>query len=1037
MRMCRRIFVPMLVVVVCGALGSFCSGQDLPPCPEISIPRCDTAPVIDGDLGDVCWRNAAPIETFYLLGGVKTTDAVSVKTVRDDMWLYFAFDIKLPNTEAMSPMSTEHDGNLSYDDSVELFFDPGTDGETYLHYMLGATNVRAERLCPNRGQSKDMTWDEPWRSATRIGKTGWQAEMAVPLSVLAAQGDLSKAKMNIGATRVIFTLGHMNVKIGVNRESSSWSAVKSRFHNPDRFGVVKGLEGVSKPREPLLVSTQKVKTGRYTADAGGKFSYDVQGELRSFTGQAGNIQLTIEDIPVVGSSETLRQEVSIAKAGVVPFNFKVPVKAFGARSAKLRLLDPANGEILQELTLRDMSDLSLMRSYARRSYFTTEENAEVVCEIGLPESELAGAVLVAKDASGVEAARATDIQPRSILPLPLKGMQNGSHKISVELQRKTGGTLIRQEVEIVKRAPKPGCEWKIDWADKTLLNNGVPFFPFGVMPFGLKNQDELAKDIADAGFNSIVRWARVPVEDVDQLEEVASKYGLYIIENPPYYRVEPKPGDEPPKPEPGMTWQEQTILQFDWNMSHIFLPGAKKVMNHPSVIAWYLWDEPQGTDRMADCLSRFHDKLNELDGYHPTEVLYIPPVPEGQMFSKSCEILGIDPYWVPGAGAGDMGNPNRVGKQTWLARRRADQDLKLAWVTPCADYFSGSRMRIITADEQRVQTYLALIHGAKGLLYFRYPFLHQSTHDAFKQLGAEMKTLGPACAAGDITQTIKYTPVDFDPINNGFPDVQAALKRNPDGGFLLLAANWRAYPVEVSFALSALGQSGNVKILFGGKGERKVENGRFSDTIAAMDTRVYAFAESGAVKTPVSIAVDVKPLTEKTDPLYSAVAFPDSGVPGKRNLVRNPGFEDCSLLGMPDYNSFWNLPYPANLWRIGDSRGVNTIGLDTEKPYEGKNCLRIDGGTMRFILAPKIDKTTKFVFSAWMRGAPGSTAKFQGPGMDSKMVCKPTNDWQRFHQVIEVKPNADCFYGVRCSNGPVWIDAIQFEKGSELTDYEK
>jgi len=294
---------------------------------------------------------------------------------------------------------------------------------------------------------------------------------------------------------------------------------------------------------------------------------------------------------------------------------------------------------------------------------------------------------------------------------------------------------------------------------------------------------------------------------------------------------------------------------------------------------------------------------------------------------------------------------------------------------------------------------------------------------------------------------IAYSPVAFDPLNNGFPDVQVSLKRNPSGGYILLAANWKPYPVDVAYTVSLLGQSGNIRLLFDRNKTYKVEKGGFSDTIAAMDTRAYAITADIGATTPISICVNVKAHPEKTDPFYAAVALPDSGVPGKKNLIRNPGFEECSVPGMPDYNSMFNIPSERNKgWRIGDSRGVDLdIAVDTNKPFEGKNCLRMNAGKgssfLRFYLDPMVEHPTQFVFSAWVRGngTPGNKVQFFGPGTDGKKSYALTNEWQRIHQVITLPapPHDGSYYGFYIRKGTVWIDAMQFEKGTEPTDYEK
>ena len=48
--------------------------------------------------------------------------------MRDDTWLYFAFRCKNKTMRTMEPIGTRENQMVARDDSVEVFFDPGTDG---------------------------------------------------------------------------------------------------------------------------------------------------------------------------------------------------------------------------------------------------------------------------------------------------------------------------------------------------------------------------------------------------------------------------------------------------------------------------------------------------------------------------------------------------------------------------------------------------------------------------------------------------------------------------------------------------------------------------------------------------------------------------------------------------------------------------------------------------------------------------------------------------------------------------------------------
>lgn len=1012
--------------------------------PELILTRCATPPVVDGELADAAWEKAAPITDFHVLGSTSAAgDTISARAVRDDEWLYLAFTIQLPHPEAITTRAADHDGPIAMDDSIDLLFDPGTDGQLYLHYMLSVANVRGERRVTNYGASKDKSWNVPWRSGTTITKTGWQAELAIPLSVLAEEGPLDKLTLNMGVTRVLLTLGLMNAPVASRRENASWAPVKRSFNETARFGSVKGLTNF-KPKLPLLVSAGNVQTTPYRKDEQAGFVYEVSGTVNSFNARTGTVRVMAEDRPELGQPTTITQTIAIEQAGTTPFSLLVPVATPSARRAELSLCNPVTGEKLQTVPLRDISDMRLLRAYARLSYYTTEPDAGIVCEIGLPAESLNDCRLTATDAHGSRLAESTHVTPQALLAVPLSTLATGTHTITVTLLFPDGKAAITQQVELVKRAPNPGCEWKIDRRDKVILNNGKPFFPFGVMSITLSTNinDQSARDLAEMGFNAVVRWGRTPLDKIEDALDLGQKYGFKIIDFPAYWSYTPVPGDEPPQTPPNTHWQEAAAMQTDWRVDRIYLPGVKRIMHHPSLMAYYLWDEPQDHLGTAAAIDRYNRRLNETDGYHPTEVLYIPPVPEGAAFSDNCDILGVDPYWVPGAGSkGDLGNPNRVGYQTWLARRRADRDLKLAWITPCAERWSGTRMRFITENEQRVQTYLSLIHGAGALLYFVHPFQHQATRDTFKRLGVEMKTLGPACATPEVAQTVRYSPTPFDPVNNVFPDVQVALKRNPAGNAILLAANWRPYPVDMTACLSGAGGIGTIRSLFGRALPLESTDGIVTDTIEAMGTRAYTVETRS--DEPVLIDVALTAIPDKTDLFFTKLALPDSGEPGKKNILRNSSFEECSLPGMADYYHDMRTRY-AGVYgsrAIGDTRGDAGAGVVTNQPFDGQRCLRLQAekGVNSFLLfnvAPNVQKPTPFVFSAWVRGDgnPGATVEFYRP-VGKSLV--PTSDWQRMSVTGTVSQATLIGFTVQSTaTNDVWIDAMQFELGTTLTPYE-
>ena len=138
----------------------------------------------------------------------------------------------------------------------------------------------------------------------------------------------------------------------------------------------------------------------------------------------------------------------------------------------------------------------------------------------------------------------------------------------------------------------------------------------------------------------------------------------------------------------------------------------------PPVSTW-----TTGSARGADTFNAFLDR-----SYYTTESAAVVVCQVGEPAAKAAgsHCLGTDPYWIPGA-SGYRGNVNYVSKITYLTKKRADQRRQVTWSVPMAEYWSGIRKRAIMPKEQFAQTYLAVIHGAKAISFFRWPFKVEQT----------------------------------------------------------------------------------------------------------------------------------------------------------------------------------------------------------------------------------------------------------------------------------------------------------------------
>jgi hypothetical protein len=716
--------------------------------------------------------------------------------------------------------------------------------------------------------------------------------------------------------------------------------------------------------------------------------------------------------------------------------------------------------------------------YLDRSYYTTEPTALVVCRTDDLTLERTAGEIIAKGVNGRTLARHSEFRPDIRLAIPIRELPIGQHTITVSVLDRSGRPIASRVLNLVKRVPKPGCEWKIDQVNRIILRNGEPFFPHGILMSG--SEDDFAQ-AAKIGFDTLHTWSSVRrPEHAAEYVDWAARYGLLVIIDATDFchglrsdvLKELVTADELESAQETLSYAGRSVKKFSYGLSHSSHPALNELSveakirlaneyyeknepnltaalnlakSSPQLIGYCLYDEPASF--LAQVLGRrLYHRVQEVDGYHPSFVVYSSTIPDGEENVDWMDCLGTDPYWTPGE-TGSRGNVNYVSKITHITGARAERRRQVTWSVPMAEYWSGIRKRAIMPKEQFCQTYLAIIHGAKAITYFRWPFKTQQTRDTHTALCRQMKLIGPIAVTPDIPQNIEYRPGAFRPDEDQFPDVQVSLRHNPAGGYVLLAANSRYYPVDVAYRVSLLQDDVKVKRLFDSK-EYDVRDGTYKDHVEFLGTRAYVFDSTAEMSGPVEISVDMEAHPDRTDPVYSAPGLPDTGRPGRKNLLRNPGFEEACLPGWPDY--YLSTASGPIQGPPGSEPGY---GLENGNTFEGQASLwiRVRGeGAQRVYGAcsPPLQEETPFVLSAYMR-ADRENVKVRFVGFGWK-VPEPTfgrveftlsTEWQRFSERGTLFPGLPRWHSVGVEILPdqdatVFVDALQLEQGTGLTEYE-
>jgi hypothetical protein len=155
--------------------------------PPLPLTRATERIVVDGDLSDAAWKDAAVIDRFWETSPgdnaepkVKTTAWVSY----DERSLYIAVKCDDPEPAKIRAPFVDRDNVIGTDDNVAVFIDTRNDKRTAIEFRVNPRGIQGDAVYNDATGSEDFSPDFFYDTAARITAEGWQAEIAIPLSSL-------------------------------------------------------------------------------------------------------------------------------------------------------------------------------------------------------------------------------------------------------------------------------------------------------------------------------------------------------------------------------------------------------------------------------------------------------------------------------------------------------------------------------------------------------------------------------------------------------------------------------------------------------------------------------------------------------------------------------------------------------------------------------------------------------------------------------------------------------------------------------------
>lgn len=916
---------------------------------DLTVPTVGTPPTIDGVLEEAAWADAAVIDDFHVLrSSADPLQATVCRLLRDENNLYIA--VTCSQTEGAPQRTTTNRSARAYkDDSIEIFLAPRPGSGTYAHFAVSAGGGYREQMITGPERSdRDQEWSVSWRRAVTVDTDQWTVETAIPLYVirqgLHADGPAFNVCRNLRSPAKQFI---------------TWAPLGKSYHEPRSFRQLGGFQDLD--ISPVCDPRIRSASARYYFIENGAPAYRVDLQVENTGGKACETVLALDDRPEQGGPKVYERTIAVPPLGEVSLQWDVPVSLPGPRAARV-MADAGNREWIR---VNGVASLTTLSVFCDRSAYTRETYANLVCRSVFTEKHSAqrsfqySVSVTDADDKALFTQKVPQPGRETRVRIPLQTLDAGTYEISLVLTDAGGHTIDSARTELHRYAPGPSTEVKFDHVNEVILVDGQPFFPFGFMYCNALTNRTLMTKLADAGFNTIVRWYNVRGESVEEkidtsLEglNVARDLGLRVFEKTRQFGGRLRYGM------PRETFKKN----FDKMLADLeqALPSWR---GHPAVIGYYGLDEPG--EKMYSFAREMYALCHRIDPYR---LMYSSswndwPFEAYEIF----DLLGRHGYHMPVA---DKTGPlNKLSRRCAAMAETAARAHRPFVATP--QFCWREEVRKITPHEMRCAYFLPLIQGAKGLIFFIYRdrYCHPAEWKAMVRIAGELKQVIPYLLTPSPPQNVtcdvrsaEGEPVlppgpaaiatDFKPVMESWqtlrlPVIQTLIKNHPDGGEIIFAANSEKQDREVTFRLSTLGATTRLENFF--TGETVERNGdTFNTRMPGYAVRVYRTKHS-ARKSPKE-AVTMAIRAPAVGPAVSEQASGPNVLKGV-----NPGFETETL---------------GDKWVLSPEDGLD-VELSTEAPHSGDRCLSVNltperGGSVSLHDLP-LKKNTRYRLSGWFR----------------------------------------------------------------------
>jgi hypothetical protein len=275
--------------------------------PAILPAKAVAPPEIDGRLDDATWQAAARITTFIQqepVEGAPASEATEVTLAYDRDNLYVGIYAHYADVNVIRANHVDRD-QTGDDDTVSIYIDPFRDQQRAYVFSVNGYGVQSDAIAGSDG-GRDSSWNQLYRSAGRLVRDGWTAELAIPFKSLRyparSEGDTHRWGFQIRR------------EIESRDEASVWAPISRDIPGfLKQMGLLEGLTGLSRSRNLEVQPTVTVIDGGTLDRGSGVFARETEPQAGANVkyGLTSNLTLDVTFNPEFSQIESDRPQIEV------------------------------------------------------------------------------------------------------------------------------------------------------------------------------------------------------------------------------------------------------------------------------------------------------------------------------------------------------------------------------------------------------------------------------------------------------------------------------------------------------------------------------------------------------------------------------------------------------------------------------------------------------------------------------------------------------------------------------------------------------